>query len=82
MRKIPFESGSCYVFDRGHNAFKELYKICLYESHFVVRAKKNLQYNPRNLWYMDFGDCYHFYGNTIGAMLVPQNMTATHPHIS
>ena len=35
---------SYYVFDRGYNAFKELYKICLNESYFVVRAKKNLQY--------------------------------------
>ena len=44
MREIPYESGSYYVFDRGYNAFKELYKIHLHESFFVVRAKKNLQY--------------------------------------
>ena len=44
MKVIPYESGSYYVFDRGHNAFKELYKIHLHESYFVVRAKKNLQY--------------------------------------
>ena len=44
MKEIPFESGSYYVFDRGYNVFKELYKICLNESYFVVRAKKNLQY--------------------------------------
>ena len=44
MKEIPYESGSYYVFDRGYNAFKELYKICLNESYFVVRAKKNLQY--------------------------------------
>lgn len=41
---IPYESGSYYVFDRGYNAFKELYKIHLHESFFVVRAKKNLQF--------------------------------------
>ena len=34
------------MFDRGYNAFKELFKIHLHESFFVVRAKKNLQYNP------------------------------------
>ena len=44
MKNIPYESGSYYVFDRGYNAFKELYKIRLNESYFVVRAKKNLQY--------------------------------------
>src|SRR5574344_18026 len=44
MKNILYESGSYYVFDRGYNAFKELYKICMNESYFVVRAKKNLQY--------------------------------------
>ena len=44
MREIPYESGSYYVFDCGYNAFKELYKIHMHESLFVVRAKKNLQY--------------------------------------
>lgn len=44
MKEIPYESGSYYVFDRGYNAFKELYRIHRHESSFVVRAKKNLQY--------------------------------------
>ena len=44
MKEIPYESGSYYIFDRGYNAFKELFKIHLHESFFVVRAKKNLQY--------------------------------------
>ena len=44
IKYIPYESGSYYVFDRGYNAFKELYKIHLHESFFVVRAKKNLQF--------------------------------------
>ena len=44
MKEIPHESGSYYVFDRGYNAFKELFKIHQHESFFVVRAKKNLQY--------------------------------------
>ena len=43
MKYIPYEPGSYYVFDRGYNAFKELYKIHLHESFFVVRAK-NLQF--------------------------------------
>ena len=44
MKYIPYEPGSYYVFDRGYNAFKELYKIHLHESFFVVRAKKNLRF--------------------------------------
>lgn len=44
MDKIPYEQGSYYVFDRGYNAFKELYKIQCMESFFVVRAKRNLQF--------------------------------------
>ena len=44
MRAIHYESGSYYVFDRAYNAFKELYRIHLHESYFIVRAKKNLQY--------------------------------------
>lgn len=44
MKYIPYESGSYYVFDRGYNVFKELHKIHLHESFFVVRAKKNLQF--------------------------------------
>lgn len=44
MKEIPYESGSYYIFDRGYNAFKELFKIHQHESFFVVRAKKNLQY--------------------------------------
>jgi hypothetical protein len=57
MKGIPYESGSYYVFDRGYNAFKELYHIHQHESFFIVRAKKNLQYKcikwrrrmPRNV---------------------------------
>lgn len=44
MKEIPYESGAYYVFDRGYNAFKELFKIHQVGSFFVVRAKKNLQY--------------------------------------
>ena len=44
MNEIPYESDSYYVFDRGYNAFGELYHIHQHESFFIVRAKKNLQY--------------------------------------
>ncbi|OAV71249.1 Transposase [Bacteroidales bacterium Barb4] len=44
MDKIPYESGSCYLFDRAYNNFKMLYRIYQIEARFVVRAKKNLQY--------------------------------------
>ena len=44
MGGIPYESGSYYVFDRGYNAFVELFKINKKDSFFVMRAKKNLQY--------------------------------------
>ena len=45
------------TFDRGYNAFRELYHIHQHESFFIVRAKKNLQYKcikwrtrmPRNV---------------------------------
>jgi hypothetical protein len=40
---IPYESGSYYVFDRGYNAFAELYRINRLESFFIVRAKQNLR---------------------------------------
>ena len=45
MKEIPYESGSYYVFDRGYNAFKELFKIHQPESFFIVRAKKNLTFH-------------------------------------
>ena len=44
MKEIPIESGAYYIFDRGYNDFKELYRIHSAESFFVVRAKKNLRY--------------------------------------
>lgn len=44
MTEIPYEPGSYYIFDRGYNNFKMLYKIRQIEANFVVRAKKNLQY--------------------------------------
>lgn len=44
MNEIPIESGAYYIFNRGYNDFKELYRIHSAESFFVVRAKKNLRY--------------------------------------
>jgi len=44
MKEIPVETGAYYIFDRGYNDFKELYRIHCMESFFVVRAKSNLQY--------------------------------------
>lgn len=44
MDKIPYEPGSYYVFDRGYNDFKRLYKIHLIGARYVVRAKTNLKY--------------------------------------
>ena len=44
MSAIPYESGSYYVFDRGCNAFAELFRINRLESFFVVRAKQNLKF--------------------------------------
>ena len=44
MAAIPYEPGSYYVFDRGYNAFAELFRINRLESFFVVRAKQNLKF--------------------------------------
>ena len=44
MYEIPYETDAYYIFDRGYNNFKELYRIQRMESFFVVRAKSNLQY--------------------------------------
>ena len=43
MPEIPYETGAYYIFDRGYNNFKELFRIQRMESFFVVRAKTNLQ---------------------------------------
>lgn len=44
MPEIPYETGAYYIFDRGYNNFKELFRIQRMESCFVVRAKTNLQH--------------------------------------
>ena len=44
MDVIPYEPGSFYIFDRGHNDFKRLYRIDMLKSFFVIRSKGNLKY--------------------------------------
>ncbi len=44
MSSISCEPNAYYIFDRAHDSFKELYRIHLTESFFVVRAKTNLKY--------------------------------------
>ena len=44
MKDLPIETDAYYIFDRGYNNFKELYRIHRTESFFVVRSKTNLQY--------------------------------------
>lgn len=46
MCKIPYESGSYYIFDRGYNRFKDLFIIVTSSAYFVVRAKKSLKFKP------------------------------------
>lgn len=48
MDEIPYEIGAYYIFDRGYNCFKSLFKIETLESYFVVRAKSNLQFKAIN----------------------------------
>ena len=44
MSSITCEPNSYYIFDRAYDTFKELYKIHLTGSYYVVRAKTNLKY--------------------------------------
>ena len=44
MSSILFESNAYYIFDRAYDSFKELYRIHLTGSFYVVRAKTNLKY--------------------------------------
>ena len=44
MSSILFESNDYYIFDRAYDSFKELYRIHLTGSFYVVRAKTNLKY--------------------------------------
>ena len=44
MDVIPYEPASFYIFDRGYNDFKRLYRINALGSFFVIRSKGNLKY--------------------------------------
>ena len=44
MSSIHYEPNAYYIFDRAYDSFKELYKIQLTDSFFVVRTKTNLKY--------------------------------------
>ena len=44
MLSIPYETNAYYIFNRAYDSFKELYRIHLTRSSFVVRAKTNLKY--------------------------------------
>ena len=44
MSSIHYEPNAYYIFDRAYDSFKELYRIHLTDSFFVVRAKTNLKY--------------------------------------
>ena len=44
MSSITYEPNSYYIFDRAYDTFKELYKIHLTGSYYVVRSKTNLKY--------------------------------------
>jgi IS4 transposase len=45
MDVIPYEVGAYYIFDRGYVNYARLYKITELDSYFVVRSKRNLQFN-------------------------------------
>jgi len=44
MSTISYEPNAYYIFDRAYDSFKELYRIHLTGSYYVVRAKTNLKY--------------------------------------
>lgn len=44
MHSIPYEPNAYYMFDRAYDSFKELYRIHITDSFYVVRAKTNLKY--------------------------------------
>ncbi len=44
MYSIRYELNAYYIFDKAYDSFKELYRIHLTGSFFVVRAKTNLKY--------------------------------------
>lgn len=45
MDVLYYEPGAYYIFDRGYVDYTRLYKITQHSAYFVIRAKKNLQFN-------------------------------------
>lgn len=44
MDLIAYEAGAYYIFDRGYVDFERLYRITQLGSYFVIRSKKNMQF--------------------------------------
>lgn len=44
MSSIPYEPNAYFIFDSAYDSFKELYRIHLTDSFYVIRAKTNLKY--------------------------------------
>ena len=44
MSSISYEPNAYYIFDRAYDSFKELYRIHLMGSYYMVRAKTNIKY--------------------------------------
>lgn len=44
MDLIPYESGAYYIFDRGYVDYERLFRITQLGSYFVIRSKKNMQF--------------------------------------
>ncbi len=47
MPMIPYEQGAHYIFDRGYNAFDNLYTINRIGAFFVVRSKTNVRFSVK-----------------------------------
>ena len=45
MDHLQYDPEAYYIFDRGYVDYTRLYKITMHSASFVVRAKKNLQFN-------------------------------------
>jgi len=56
MGEIPYESGSYYVFDRGYNAFAELYKIQLTDAEIVLTEEPSFIKYPEKLRMVRYHD--------------------------
>ena len=48
MIEVPYEPGSYYIFDRGYNNFKMLYKIHQIEANLLSEQKRISSTNPSN----------------------------------